>query len=281
MNELRAPTEADVAAIVAARSRHGPEPFTEERLRREWTQPGFEPERDARVGAGGYVAVADDHEGRTWIELHGDRPEALLEWALGRAGGRRLFSGGWEGAESEKRAIEAAGFSPVRHSYRMAIDLRDASPAPALPDGLELHDFRPGDEPAVYEAHMESFEDSWEHVREPYDRWLHWLVERPGFDPRLWLLARDGGQIAGVALCRVHGEDLSTGWITILGVRRNWRRRGLGEALLRAAFDALRRRGCSRAVLGVDAESLTGAHRLYERAGMHVSARFDIFERSS
>jgi hypothetical protein len=27
------------------------------------------------------------------------------------------------------------------------------------------------------------------------------------------------------------------------------------------------------------AESLTGAHRLYERAGMHVAARYDIYER--
>lgn len=281
MNELRAPVEGDVAAIVALRSRHAPEPFTEERLRHEWTQPSFDPERDARVSAGGYVTVADDHEGRSWIELHGDGPEHLLEWALGRAAGRRIFSGGWEGAESEKRTIEAAGFRPVRQSYRMAMDLRGASPARALPGGLELHEFRPGDEAAVYEAHMESFVDSWEHVREPYDRWLHWMVERPGFDPRLWLLARDGDQIAGIALCRTHGEDSSIGWITILGVRRNWRRRGLGEALLRAAFDALRRRGCGRAVLGVDAESLTGAHRLYERAGMQVAARFDVYERAS
>jgi hypothetical protein len=34
-----------------------------------------------------------------------------------------------------------------------------------------------------------------------------------------------------------------------------------------------------RAGLGVDAESPTGAHRLYESAGMHVSARFEIYEK--
>ena len=32
--------------------------------------------------------------------------------------------------------------------------------------------------------------------------------------------------------------------------------------------------------LGVDAESLTGANRLYEQAGMCVSARFDIYEKA-
>jgi ribosomal protein S18 acetylase RimI-like enzyme len=67
--------------------------------------------------------------------------------------------------------------------------------------------------------------------------------------------------------------------VRLLGVRRPWRRRGLGRALLLHAFGEFRRRGFSRSALGVDAESLTGANRLYERAGMHVAARFDIYEK--
>jgi ribosomal protein S18 acetylase RimI-like enzyme len=62
-------------------------------------------------------------------------------------------------------------------------------------------------------------------------------------------------------------------------VLRPWRRRGLGRALLLQAFAAFRERGLARAALGVDAESLTGANRLYESAGMHVAARFDIYEK--
>ncbi|MGH3133577.1 MAG: hypothetical protein ACRDNY_07535 [Gaiellaceae bacterium] len=31
--------------------------------------------------------------------------------------------------------------------------------------------------------------------------------------------------------------------------------------------------------LGVDAESLTGARKLYEQARMHASTRFDIYEK--
>jgi ribosomal protein S18 acetylase RimI-like enzyme len=49
--------------------------------------------------------------------------------------------------------------------------------------------------------------------------------------------------------------------------------------LLLHSFAEFRRRGLRRAGLGVDAESLTGANRLYEEAGMHVSARFDIYEK--
>jgi len=49
--------------------------------------------------------------------------------------------------------------------------------------------------------------------------------------------------------------------------------------LLLHAFAEFRHRGLKGAVLGVDAESNTGANRLYEQAGMHVAARFDIYEK--
>lgn len=58
--------------------------------------------------------------------------------------------------------------------------------------------------------------------------------------------------------------------MALLGVRRAWRRAGLGEALLLRSFAEFRRRGYTRGTLGVDASSVTGATRLYERAGMRV-----------
>ena len=48
------------------------------------------------------------------------------------------------------------------------------------------------------------------------------------------------------------------------------RRQGLGEALLLRSFAHFRSRGFTRGTLGVDASSVTGATRLYERAGMRV-----------
>ena len=52
-----------------------------------------------------------------------------------------------------------------------------------------------------------------------------------------------------------------------LGVIRRWRRKGLGTALLLTLLGRLRQLGFERAELGVDADSLTGATRLYERVG--------------
>jgi len=278
---LRPPNEDEAGAIAALMSAHAPEPVTEERVRRGIGAPGFDLARDARVvvaegemvGFAG-MQVEDVH---TWIELAGQGLEELIEWATPRARGR-VYSGGWESNEDVRAALLQKGFTLGRHSYRMAIDLDAVQPQPRWPEGIAVRDFRAGDAHAVYEAHMETFEDSWEHTRQPYEEWSHWMLERPGRDPELWLLATAGDEIAAIALCRVDDADPQTGWVSILGVRRPWRRQGLGRALLLESFRRLAARGCARAVLGVDASSLTGAHTLYESAGMSVISTFDIYE---
>ncbi len=76
-----------------------------------------------------------------------------------------------------------------------------------------------------------------------------------------------------------HSLEMRVGWVRVLGVKWPWRRRGLGLALLLHSFGELLRRGIRTVGLGVDAENLTGAVRLYERAGMWVEHRYDICER--
>ena len=69
--------------------------------------------------------------------------------------------------------------------------------------------------------------------------------------------------------------DCTLGHITSLGVRERWRRRGLGQALLRHALHSLRERGLRAATLGVDGSNESGAVRLYERAGMRIAGQID------
>jgi ribosomal protein S18 acetylase RimI-like enzyme len=71
------------------------------------------------------------------------------------------------------------------------------------------------------------------------------------------------------------GGDRELGWIQSLGVISRYRRRGLGEALLRSAFRELHARGMRAVGLGVEAENATGALRLYERVGMRQVSRLD------
>jgi ribosomal protein S18 acetylase RimI-like enzyme len=258
-----------------------PEPVDEDLILRSWTSPRVAREHDARLGDDSYALVEGLDDGRVWIEIHGRPTAVLVDWAEARARekGRRLLTGGWSANEPLLRELERRDFRLVRHSHRMDIELSQPTPAPRWPADVDTRTFVPGDERIFYELHQETFRDSWEHVELPYDEWKHWLLEPPMFVPDLWFLALASEEAAGFAICHPHPGNPELGWVGELGVRRSSRRLGLGRALLLHAFSEFRRRGFKRAGLGVDAESLTGAHKLYESAGMRVAARFDVYEK--
>jgi mycothiol synthase len=176
-----------------------------------------------------------------------------------------------------KRLLEDHGFQLVRHFWRMGIEMRETPPAAQWVEGISIQTMAPGMERAVFEADEEAFLDHWGHIPSTFDEWQHWTVKRESFDPSLVFLAMDGDQIAGFALCA--NEKELGGWVHVLGVRRPWRRKGLGLALLHHAFAEFYYRGIHNVYLGVDAQSLTGATRLYERAGMHVVKEFQRYEK--
>jgi GNAT superfamily N-acetyltransferase len=182
-----------------------------------------------------------------------------------------------------RSVLEKAGMHVIRHNYRMMIDLDQPTPPPEWPEGITLCVFQPGDDKRpVLEAQRAAFQDHWGYVEQPFEQhyahWSHAWDEH--FDPSLWFLAMDGEQIAGICLCRPRrGDDESFGWVGTLGVTRPYRRLGVGMALLLHAFGEFRARGKARVGLGVDASSLTGATRLYEKAGMHIAERFDLYEK--
>ncbi|MFT5223211.1 MAG: ribosomal protein S18 acetylase RimI-like enzyme [Glaciecola sp.] len=107
------------------------------------------------------------------------------------------------------------------------------------------------------------------------------LVDRhDDFDAGLWFVAEHGGEIIGGILCKQGApEDPSMGHVRDLAVIPAWRRRGVADALLQSAFTAFASRGLRRAGLDVDDVNLDGAVRLYERAGMAVARRIDIYEK--
>ena len=178
-----------------------------------------------------------------------------------------------------KHLLEQHGYSYIRSHYRMKIELNEAPPAPKWADGITVQTL--ADNPslfrAVYEADDEAFQDHWGYVSHTFEEWERWMSKRENFDPSLWFLAMDGNQIAGISLCA--DEKELGGWVHILGVLRQWRRKGIGEALLYQSFGEFYRRGIHEVYLGVDASSLTGATRLYKRVGMHVHRQSDTYEK--
>ncbi|MGE5642995.1 MAG: GNAT family N-acetyltransferase [Byssovorax cruenta] len=192
--------------------------------------------------------------------------------------------GTYRQAERPKRLFERLGYRHIRSSYQMLIEMDTPVPEAEFPTGIIVRTYHPGmDAAATYRAQRDSFRDHFGYVEESseegLERFKHFW-EQEDFDPTLMFLAMDGEEIAGISLCPPHSfEDPEMGWVGTLGVRREWRKRGIGMALLRHSFNEFYRRGKRKVGLGVDAQNLTGALRLYESAGMHVHQAFDQYEK--
>lgn len=301
--ELRAPTLDDVDSLTDLVNRHADELYGEREETPEsmalWlTGPGLDPVTDVRIAivggeVRGYVDIDADPDPRYWVDLRVPPSEAaniretLMDWAETQAAERgagkadaliRFYTSSIDVPTNEE--LEARSYQLIRHSYRMRIDFDDDPPQPEWPEGISVRTGTGDDAATAYETQHETFEDSWEFNPHPYDEWAHWMTSYEGFDPSLWFIAEADGEVAGVSLCRVHEADENVGWVRVLGVRRPWRRRGLGRALLLHSFHEFRSRGVSAVGLGVDAESLTGANLLYESVGMRVVRHSNIYEKS-
>jgi len=291
---LREPVPADAEALAAllnaqSLALHGTADLSAESMRSWFGLPDLE----MRVvdGDDGLAAYADflptEQTDWAWIDLrqHPDHPVAgsvLLDHfeararALGRDAVRLVVA---EPDLATRGLAESRGYAPIRHSFKMLIELDD-EPAAVFPDGIAVRPMREGEEHDVYLASNDAFADHWGFPPSAFDSWRQWNLERDGSRPDLWWLAVDGDEIAGVCLNRLADDgDPEHGYVHILGVRPPWRRRGLGEALLRHSFRDFRERGCRHVSLDVDGENTTGAVRLYERVGMHVQHRSDTYEK--
>jgi mycothiol synthase len=283
--------EVEAAAEVLnahSRALHGTDDTTAAELEMAWRAPEVEFPADIFVADRGdsLVGYADVIPfGRTtWIDVRGTDPEAydtLIERAAERAAEHdRPHVRGWasDRDRAAQEAYERAGFRPFRYSFRMEIDLAGSAVEAVWPEGFSVRPFAEGDERRMHQAQMDSFADTWEFTAEPFESWSHWFMGE-GFEPEHWFLAERGNDLAGIALCRISGTEPDLGFVRILGVKPEYRRRGLALALLQHVFRHFADLGLKRVGLGVDAESPTGAVRLYERAGMHVARRDIRYER--
>lgn len=177
------------------------------------------------------------------------------------------------------------GMNLTRHFWRMGIELDKPQPEPVWPANITLTSYAEFEDlRTIFRAEADAFKDHWGYIEEPEDeglkRFRHWIENDEEFESRLWFLAMDGNEIAGFSLCRRHSyDDVEMGWVNVLGVRRPWRNQGLGLALLHHSFRVFQERGKKRAGLGVDASNLTGATRLYEKAGMHMTRQTDLYQK--
>ena len=288
----------------------GEEHFSLEECLQEWGEPGFDLAAssccvlaaDGRLA--GYVEVWDNQDlptriqpfGSTHPEFYGQGVGSYLlawgEWrcrqALARVPDdvqvRMLVS-----TPNHQPAVALfvdQGFHHSRSFLRMEIDLDREIPTAVWPAGFtvktlaEIDDLQP-----FFLAYDEAFRDHWGYVAEgdkgeKFERFQH-QTKDPAFDRSLWFAVYEEDEVAAVGLCSPKSnENPLVGEVSNFGVRPAWRKRGLALNLLFHIFGEFKRRGrFEQVALGVDAQSLTGATRLYLRAGMRMGREDQVWEK--
>jgi mycothiol synthase len=169
------------------------------------------------------------------------------------------------------------GYEIGRYAFTMIQRHVQEATAVPMPEGIEIRPVTPEQHRAIFDADDEAFRDHFEH-RVPTEGDFVAVFTQPDLDTSLWQVGWDGDEVAGSVqtwIWKEENETLGTkrAWLESVSVRRPWRRRGLGRALIAASLVDLRQRGIEEALLGVDAENPTGALALYEGLGFEVKVR--------
>jgi mycothiol synthase len=238
-----------------------------------------------RIPVGFAACIERDAESMCWITVHPDLSgRGLSSWLLAHGEERALVVSSPSlrvGALAEnaaaQRLLADQGYREARRYFTMRIDLGHELERPVWPEGIGVATFRPEDARVVHAALDEAFAEEWGWHSLPFEEWREHRLEAPHTDVSLWFIAWEGAEVAAVARCEDNRDG--GGWVGAIGVRKPWRGRGVGRALLLHAFGEFRRRGDRHVGLGVDAENPTGATRLYESVGMRVIKEDVIFEK--
>ncbi len=206
---------------------------------------------------------------------------ALMEWGIGRATEQLRSTGrdlpcvirvdGLDTIESRHRLFDRMGFTSVRWFEELLRPLTDL-PARRTVPGVRLVPWPDDRDEEIRQVKNRAFDDHWgatptsEH---------HWEQMVHGFGARLdlsYIALDDDDRVIAHCLCKRYPDDdellgRRDGWIDNLGCLPEWRGRGIASALLVESLHAFAGAGLTHASIGVDADSPTGANRLYRSLG--------------
>jgi ribosomal protein S18 acetylase RimI-like enzyme len=145
----------------------------------------------------------------------------------------------------------------------MRMDLTaDALAAPAWPAGISAETFDLDRHLAPAHALLTSaYADGGGSVG-AYAEWRADLLADPEYDPALCFIATDADVLVGFAQC------WTSGFVKDLAVHPDWRRRGLGRALMQTVFREFARRGATHVDLKVADDNPLDVAAFYRSLGM-------------
>jgi ribosomal protein S18 acetylase RimI-like enzyme len=210
-------------------------------------------------------------DGRDWLE-HDVHPSHLhlLDEILSEPAARVAFA--YEDDVERREALAGHGFTqPGEAMHYLVRDLREAPEPPPLPDGFSYRTVAEDDVSERVSVHREVWapshvtESSFAQVRAqwPYRESLDCVVEAPD------------GRFAAYCLCWPDDEN-AVGEFEPVGVRPEFRRRGLGTAVCTFALRRLHEEGGRQAIVYCATEE---ACALYASFGFRIHATLVEYRR--
>ncbi len=206
---------------------------------------------------------------------------AALERRAARLGRDRLHLWARGDLPAARWLLLTRGATPDRALLELERPLQDLPPA-ALPPGISLRPFVPGQDDAAWLAlHHRCF--GWHPEQATWTLAdLRARLVQPWFRAAGFLLAEGEGHLRGFVWTKLVRslDGVLEGEIYIVGVAPEAQGRGLGRALTLAGLEQLRQQGVARARLFVESDNRP-ARRLYDALGfrrrqLHVCYRLSI-----
>ncbi|WP_404469663.1 GNAT family N-acetyltransferase [Sutcliffiella horikoshii] len=194
--------------------------------------------------------------------------------AKGKPGKQRLMNQLPFTNMAARNLVKNRGYHFCRLYERMKIVLEKQPQMTLLPEGVILKTFRPDvDEEALYSIYDETFRDAWGYSKKDATTWIA-QKKGDGYDPSLWYIVWQNSFPVGFLMSRMQEDGL---FIDLLGVKKEYRKHGIGKAMLQYVFGAAYERKQKTIILYVDSDSLTNANRLYQQVGMDIHSQTALY----
>jgi mycothiol synthase len=173
-----------------------------------------------------------------------------------------------------RQLVEDRGYQFSRLYERMKIELEEQPNQHHLPEGLTLQSFQPNhDEETLFTLYDETFRDAWGYTKKDFSTWIS-QKKGDGYDPSLWFIVWKDAKPVGFLMSRMQEDGL---FIDLLGVKREYRKHGIGKTLLLHTFGIAYQCNQRTILLYVDSDSLTNANRLYQQVGMRPHSQTAVY----
>lgn len=234
------------------------------------------------------VRKAPGDEGSVRVFLDGDvSPEfrrkgigtVLLDWQIARARQLlaesdrlvrgRIVANAEEDLPDSVHMLVSRGFRPQRWYFDLRRDLSLEIPTLELDRSLQIVPWSEDMDEQCRLAHNDAFELHWGSEPSSPETWAQ---DREFLTPEWSFLAldksSDRAKVVGYLLSGRYEQDWdslgwSEGYIDMLGVRQDWRNRGIATALVAHAMNAYKNDGIEYAAVGVDAAAPSKTYGLF------------------